>query len=65
MNRFRKIETALSAFLRKRMAWFVRNDEAEATLARLRALSGKGDSRRGQWNREEIYAERLQRRIRP
>ncbi len=30
-----------------------------ARIARLRALSGQGDSRGWSWNREEIYTERI------
>ena len=33
----------------------------ESLVARLRALSGTGNSNGWQWNREEVYAERLQR----
>lgn len=51
--------TTLNQYVRDRLAEFVGEDDAQAKIARLRALSGKGDSRGWKWNREEIYEERF------
>ncbi len=51
--------TTVNQYVRDRLVELVGEDDTEAKIARLRALSGTGDSNGWKWNREEIYAERL------